>query len=173
MYMNKNKGFSIIETLSVTIVVLIILELGYFYLKQINLEKKKELYRTKYNKNIKLTLNKIEKSIYESLDYKIYNLNKIDMYLDYSKPSLKNGNTLIIEKYIPSVNYTEIEIYLFEENYLSSFSGKKIRINEIEINQGSREKILDKLNILFVLEEYGVSMKGYYLNEIFKKEFKK
>jgi hypothetical protein len=173
MYINKNKGFSLIETLSITIVILIILEMAYFYLKYINLEKKKELYRTKYNKNIKLTLNKIENSIYESLDYKIYNLNRVEVYLDYSKPTLKEGNTLVIQKYIPNLNYTEIEIYLFEENYLSSFSGKKIRINEIEINQGSREKILDKLNILFVLEEYGVSMKGYYLNEIFKKEFKK
>ncbi|MGL5595356.1 MAG: hypothetical protein ACRDDH_15595, partial [Cetobacterium sp.] len=93
---------------------------------------------------------------------------------DYSKPSVNNGNILIIEKYIPGeYKFTNIEIYYFEDNIITSFLGKRRRKNEINVELESRENIMKNFKINFKLEDYGVSMEGYYLNEKFKKEFKK
>lgn len=87
---------------------------------------------------------------------------------------MKSGNTLIIEKYIPGEeSYSDIEIYYSEDNIVSSFCGNHKRKNKINVELESREKIIENLKINFNLEDYGVSMEGYYFNEKFKKEFKK
>lgn len=174
MYIDKNKGFSIVEILSTLIIITIIFQILFYYLKYINIERKLEINRFRFNKDMKLILEGINRSIYESLEYKIYNLDRINIYIDYSKPSLKSGNTLIIEKYIPREElYSDIEIYYSEDNTVVSFSGKRKRKNEISIDLGSRENIIKNLKVNFNLEDYGVSIKGDYLNEKFKKEFKK
>ena len=174
MYINKNKGFSLIEIVTTLTIVMVIFQVIYVYLREINNEKKRELYRFSYNKNIKLILDRIDFSLYESLEYKIYNINEINSYIDYTKPTLKIGNVLIIEKYVPwEEKYTEIEIYYYKLNSLYSFSGKRKRKNEIAVLVGTREKILKNLDINFYLEDYGVSMKGVYLNEQIRKDFKK
>lgn len=174
MYMNKNKGFSIVEVLSTLVVITIIFQILFYYLKYINIERKLEMNRLRFNKNIKLILESINTSIYESLEYKIYNLERINVYIDYSKPSLKNGNTLIVEKYIPGEeSYSDIEIYYSEESTIISFSGKYKRKNIINVELESRENVIKNIKVNFSLENYGVSMEGYYLNEKFKKEFKK
>ena len=174
MYIDKNKGFSIIEILSTLVVITIIFQILFYYLRYINIERKLEMNRFRFNKNMKLILEGINISIYESLEYKIYNLDRVNIYIDYSKPSLDNGNTLIIEKYIPrEETYSDIEIYYSEGRTITSFSGKRKRKNEISVELGSRESIIKNLKVNFNLEDYGVSMEGYYLNEKFKKEFKK
>lgn len=174
MYIDKNKGFSIIEMLFTLVVITVVFETLFYYLKYINIERKLEINRFRFNKDMKLLLEGINMSIYESLEYKIYNLKKINVYIDYSKPSLKSGNTLIIEKYIPGEeSYSDIEIYYSEDNIVSSFCGNHKRKNKINVELESREKIIENLKINFNLEDYGVSMEGYYFNEKFKKEFKK
>ena len=174
MYIDKNKGFSIVEILSTLVVITIIFQILFYYLKYINIERKIEMNRFRFNKNMKLILKSINTSIYESLEYKIYNLEKINVYIDYSKPSLKNGNTLIVEKYIPGEeSYSDIEIYYLEDSIITSFSGKYKRKNMINVEIESRENIIKNLKANFNLEDYGVSMEGHYLNEKFKKEFKK
>lgn len=174
MYIDKNKGFSIIEILSTLVIITIIFQILFYYLKYLNIERKLEMNRFRFNKNMKLILESINTSIYESLEYKIYNLEKINVYIDYSKPSLKNGNTLIVEKYIPGEeSYSDIEIYYSEDSIITSFSGKYKRKNMINVELESRENIIKNLKTNFNLEDYGVSMEGHYLNEKFKKEFKK
>ncbi|MGL5278378.1 MAG: hypothetical protein ACRC8M_04745 [Cetobacterium sp.] len=174
MYIDKNKGFSIVEILSTLAVITIIFQILFYYLKYINIERKLEMNRFRFNKNMKLILEGINTSIYESLEYKIYNLDKVNFYIDYSKLSLKNGNTLIVEKYVPGEeSYSDIEIYYSEGSTITSFSGKRKRKNEIYVELGSRESVIKNLKVNFSLEDYGVSMEGYYLNEKFKKEFKK
>lgn len=174
MYINKNKGFSLVEIIVTLIASILVFQVLYFYLDEINSEKKQNFYRLRFNKDMKLILTKINNSIYESSNYKIYNLFQMNTYIDYTKLSLKKGNTLIIEKYISlEERYTEIEIYHFIDNSIYSFAGKKIRKNEITVFLESRERILKNLNIDFKLEEYGVSMEGFYLNEKIRKDFKK
>lgn len=174
MYIDKNKGFSIIEILFTLIVITTIFQILFYYLKYINIERKLEMNRLHFNRSMKLILEGINTSIYESLEYKIYNLDRIKSYIDYSKPSLKSGNTLIVEKYVPrEESYSEIEIYYSEGSTVISFSGKRKRKNEIGVDLESRENIMKNIKVNFSLEDYGVSMEGYYLNEKFKKEFKK
>lgn len=43
----------------------------------------------------------------------------------------------------------------------------------INVELESRENVIKNIKVNFSLENYGVSMEGYYLNEKFKKEFKK
>lgn len=174
MYIDKNKGFSIIEILFTLVIVSVIFQILFYYLKYINIERKIQMNRFRFNKDIKLILEGINTSIYESLEYKIYKQDNINSYIDYSKPSVNNGNILIIEKYIPGeYKFTNIEIYYFEDNIITSFLGKRRRKNEINVELESRENIMKNFKINFKLEDYGVSMEGYYLNEKFKKEFKK
>lgn len=174
MYINKNKGFSLIEIIVMLVVSMIIFQSLYFYLKEINFQKKREFYRLNFNKNVKLVLEKIDTSLYESLEYKIYNLKEIQNFIDYKPESLKSGNTLIIEKYIFSdENYSEIEIYHFIDSSIYSYSGKRKRVGGISVMMESREKILKNLKIKFNLEKYGVSLEGLYLNEKIRKDFKK
>lgn len=174
MYINKNKGFSLIEIISTLVVITVIFQILFYYLKYMNIERKLEINRFRFNKDMRLMLEGINLSIYESLEYKIYNLDKINSYMDYSKPSLNSGNTLIIEKYIPEEeSFTDMEVYYCEGSTITSFSGKRKRKNEINVELDSRENIIKNLKVNFNLENYGVSMEGYYLNEKFKKEFKK
>lgn len=174
MYIEKNKGFTILEALSTLVVITIIFQILFYYLKYINIERKIEMNRFRFNKNMKLILESINTSIYESLEYKIYNLERISVYIDYSKPSLKNGNTLIVEKYIPGEeSYSDVEIYYSKDSIITSFSGKYKRKKMINVELESRENVIKNIKVNFILENYGVSMEGYYLNEKFKKEFKK
>lgn len=174
MYIDKNKGFSLLEIIVTMTVTLIILQTLYLYLNKINEMRKESLYRLRFNREVKLILDKIDRALYESLDYKIYNMGDIRGYIDYSISSLESGNTLVVEKYIPlEENYTEIEIYQCRDNSLYSFLGKRKRLNEIGIDNGSRERILKNVRGNFNLEEYGVSLEGYYLDEKLRKEFKK
>lgn len=71
MYIDKNKGFSIVEILSTLVVITIIFQILFYYLKYINIERKIEMNRFRFNKNMKLILESINTSIYESLEYKI------------------------------------------------------------------------------------------------------
>lgn len=174
MYMNKNKGISLIEVVATLSISMIIFQSLYFYLKEINYQKKQEFYRLYFNKNIKLILEKIDRSLYESLDYKIYNLEEIRNFIDFKSESLKSGNTLIIEKYIfLEENYKEIEIYHHIDNSIYSFSGKRKGNGGIGVSMESKEKILKNLKIKFNLEKYGASLEGFYLNEKIQKDFKK
>lgn len=76
MYIDKNKGFSIIEMLFTLVVITVVFETLFYYLKYINIERKLEINRFRFNKDMKLILEGINMSIYESLEYKIYNLKK-------------------------------------------------------------------------------------------------
>lgn len=174
MYINKNKGFSITEMLSTLIVITIVFQVLFYYLKYANIERKLEVNRFRFNKDMRLILEGINISIYESLEYKIYNLSRIGISVDYSTPSLNSGNTLIIEKYIPGEDsFTDIEIYFCEGSSITSLIGKRKKKNSISVETDTRETIIRNSKVNFKLEDYGVSMEGYYLNEEFRKNFKK
>ncbi|MGL5051995.1 MAG: prepilin-type N-terminal cleavage/methylation domain-containing protein [Cetobacterium sp.] len=174
MYINKNKGFSLIEVMSTLLIITIILQTLYSYLKYVNSENKIILKKLEKKLNVEPIFKGMDKSIYESKTYKIYNLSSISKLIDYSKPSLMEGNTLIIEKYSPFNEDSEIEIYYQVNltNYVEVFYAKK-NTKDIILNIESGEIILKSIKTTFYIEDFGVKVKGNYKNESYKYELKK
>lgn len=172
MYMNKNKGFSLIETMICVIAVSIILQIAYFYLKILNKEKQNILHRIGIQTKLQPLIKTIELSLYEGLSYKIYNNNFILKNIDYKKNGVQTGNILVIKQYEPNNSYRAIIFY----NLNSSMIINRCDLSDndvISVSICGNEKILDNINVLFKEKEYGISMEGKYRYERFKKEFKK
>ncbi|MGL5377796.1 MAG: hypothetical protein ACRCZR_03635 [Cetobacterium sp.] len=176
MYINKNKGVSITETLITLLVLSILFEIFYIYIISINLEKKEILKKLEIKLNANSILRKVEESIYESKSYKIYDFVRIQniISINYSKKSLESGNTLIIEKYSPLKENTDIEIYFQSKNkdYVESFYAEK-DTKDIIWNIQKGDIILNNIKIDFSLAEYGVKVEGKYINDNYKYELKK
>ncbi|MGL5052868.1 MAG: prepilin-type N-terminal cleavage/methylation domain-containing protein [Cetobacterium sp.] len=174
MYTNKNKGFSLIEVMSTLLIITIILQTLYSYLKYVNLENKIILKKLEKKLKVEPVFRGMDNSIYESKTYKIYSLSSINKVIDYSKPSLMQGNTLIIEKYSPFNEESEIEIYYQANltNYVKIFYAQK-KIKDLILNIESGEVILKNINTTFYIEDFGVKVEGNYKNESYKYELKK
>ncbi|WP_047396468.1 hypothetical protein, partial [Cetobacterium sp. ZOR0034] len=85
---------------------------------------------------------------------------------------LKEGNMLLIEKYIAYQDETEIEIYYQTSNLIKSYYGLKNTQNEIRKIEGG-DTILSKVKIRFYLKEYGANVEGFYFSQEYKKELKR
>lgn len=171
MYMDKNKGFSLTEVIFTTLLFSLIFQNLYLYTSTLNKEKSGYLKKIMVKENSELLFIKIQNSMYESLTYKIYKENNLGKIIDFSKPTELEGNSLIIEKYLTEEK-SVAEIYYFDENYMTSMKGE-IKNKVIIVEQDSKQKILRKINCKIYLEEYGISIRGRFLNENFKKEIKK
>ncbi|MBC2851093.1 hypothetical protein H5J22_06655 [Cetobacterium sp. 8H] len=175
MYINKNKGFSFIEIILMIAIFSIVLQSLYLYLSILNKEKilysKKMIIKTKSEP----IFMKIQNSIYGSLNYKIYENFRLPSQIDYSFESKESGNILIIEKYslIGLENYREAEIYHFNEGFINSAKGKIFSKDILLVEIDNIENVLNKINCKVFLEEYGISIRGNFLNEKFEKEIKK
>ncbi|MGL6023970.1 MAG: prepilin-type N-terminal cleavage/methylation domain-containing protein [Cetobacterium sp.] len=174
MYTNKNKGFSLIEIVATLLILSIILQTLYNYFRYINLENKIVLKKIVRKLNIEPVFKAMDNSIYESKTYKIYSLSSITNHIDYSKPTLLEGNTLIIEKYSPSNSWTEVEIYqqVPLANYIKIFYAQK-NTKDIILNVDLGEVILKDIKMIFFIEDFGIKVEGTYKNESYKYELKK
>ncbi|MGL5000497.1 MAG: pilus assembly FimT family protein [Cetobacterium sp.] len=174
MYTNKNKGFSLIEIVATLLILTIILQTLYNYFRYINLENKIVLKKIVRKLNIEPVFKAMDNSIYESKTYKIYSLSSITNHIDYSKPTLLEGNTLIIEKYSPSNSWTEVEIYqqVSLANYIKIFYAQK-NTKDIILNVDLGEVILKDIKMIFFIEDFGIKVEGTYKNESYKYELKK
>ncbi|MGL5961075.1 MAG: pilus assembly FimT family protein [Cetobacterium sp.] len=174
MYTNKNKGFSLIEIIATLLILTIILQTLYSYFRYINLENKIVLKKIVRKLNIEPVFKAMDNSIYESKTYKVYSLSSINNYIDYSKPTLMEGNTLIIEKYSPLNSKTEIEIYHQAPlgNYIKIFHAQKNTKNII-LDMDLGEVILKNIKMIFFIEDFGIKVEGSYKNESYKYELKK
>ncbi|WP_297597847.1 hypothetical protein [uncultured Cetobacterium sp.] len=175
MYIDKNKGFSFIEIVLMTTLLSIVFQNLYLYLNILN--KEKILYSKKMSIKMKSDpiFIKIQNSIYESLDYKIYENYRLPNQIDYSQKSKDIGNILIIEKYsfIGEDNYRDAEVYHFSDGVVKSARGKISSKNIVLLELDSMEDILRKINCKIYLEEFGIAIRGNFLNEEFKKDIKK
>ncbi|MGL4652983.1 hypothetical protein [Cetobacterium sp.] len=171
--MNKNKGTTIIEIVVTLFLVTIIFQLIFIYFKYINIENKRVFIDIQTKTQSEIILKKIQDSFYGACSYKIYKYSNVPKLIDYSKESLKEGNMLLIEKYIPFQEETEVEIYYqTTANYIVSYNGIKNSDNVVrKIEEG--EVVLKKININFYLEEFGVTLEGFYFKKKYSKELKK
>lgn len=172
MYINKNKGTTLVEMIVVFFIITIILQTFYIYIRHINIENKRVFKKIQEKMNSEIIFNKIQNSMYESYTYKIYQYSNMPKVIDYSRESLKEGNMLLIEKYIAYQDETEIEIYYQTSNLIKSYYGLKNTQNEIRKIEGG-DTILSKVKIRFYLKEYGANVEGFYFSQEYKKELKR
>lgn len=174
MYIDKNKGIFLIEILVVIFVTGIIFQVIYIFFNSLNKERSIYLKNLYFNIKISPLSKKIQNSMYEGIDYKIYDISRLDIVIDYSKESLIEGNTLIIENFsIENSELRTVEVYYYNFLSLTTVLGTVDERNIIRLEISGKETILNQIEGVFKMTDYGFSMEGRIKNEEYKKEFKR
>lgn len=172
MYINKNKGATLLELIVIFFLSTVIFQVLNIYFKYLNIENRRVFIDIQTKLDSDIILKKIQSSFHEASSYKIYEYLNIPRFIDYSKESLKEGNMLVIERYIPFQDETEVEIYYqTSSNYIVSHYASKKSDNIIRELKGG-EVILRRMTIRFYLEEFGVTLEGFYFKKEYRKELK-
>lgn len=159
MYINKNKGITIIEALVSFFIMIIFFQGMYIFSK--NLTKNKNIkYREMYIKNkMDIYMYKLQKRVRESYKYRILNIKESDYFIELKDEDV--GNSLVIESYnvekFPEKEFLEV-IYVFQREKLIIYQGKKSNF-KVYIDKNNSEILEENINGKFEKTPFGIKIK--------------
>lgn len=170
MYINKNRGVSLIEVVCSVVIFSILLQVLYTFFGVISRERDLYLKNFKRNLNRELIFLKIDENLKRESEFKVYTNKNILNIFNYEKKDEDRGEVLIFKVYSPEdgIDMYRAKLYMIENHNLIYKSGK-FKDNIIIIDNSSEEILEKNIEGIFIKREYGVEFYGKNYKRALKK----
>lgn len=159
MYINKNKGITIIETLVSFLLIAVFFQGVYIFSKSLSKSKNLDYKEMSVRNEVDIYMYKIQKRMKESYRYEILDRNEIDYFLNLN--GVNSGNILVIEEYnkekYPIKEFLG-KIYIFKNKRLEVYQGKKSGEN-MYIDKNTLEILQENIEGNFEKTPFGIKIR--------------